>query len=161
MQPSILGSMDPALDEIRLGAWKSFLRSYRALIDVLEDELRCAQGLPLTWFDVLAQLHGSPGHRLRMKDLADSIVLSKSGLTRVMDRMVAAGLVARESCTWDRRSYEAVLTPEGERAFEQAATVHLDGIRRHFSSRLSDDEALALAQTLGKLLHPAPTPSWQ
>jgi DNA-binding MarR family transcriptional regulator len=96
-----------------------------------------------------------------MKDLAASIVLSKSGLTRVVDRMVGAGLLTRESCPSDRRGYEAVLTPEGERAFEEAYPVHLEGIRRHFSSHLSDEEAQALAKSLRKLLHPAPTASWR
>ncbi len=126
-------------------------------MNVLEDELKCARGLPLTWFDVLAQLHDAPGNRLRMKELADSIMLSKSGLTRVVDRMVGADLVGRESCPSDRRGYEAVLTATGRKAFEEAHPVHLEGIERHFSCHFSDDEAQALSQALAKLLHPAPT----
>ncbi len=148
--------MDRGSDGPQLEAWRAYLSGYRAVLDVLEDELKCARGLPLTWYDVLAQLHDTPGHRLRMKDLADSIMLSKSGLTRVVDRMVGADLVARESCPSDRRGYEAVLTPAGRRAFEEAYPVHLEGIERHFSRYFSDAEARALSQALMKLLHPGP-----
>ena len=155
-QPSYHGDMDPVRDGPQLEAWRAFLSGYRAVLDVLADELKCARGLPLTWFDVLAQLNDAPGHRLRMKDLADSIMLSKSGLTRVVDRMVGADLVARESCPSDRRGYEAVLTRVGRRAFEEAYPVHLEGIERHFSRYFSDAEARALSQSLIKLLHPGP-----
>lgn len=148
--------MDSPSDGPRLEAWKAFLSSYRAVIDVLEDELKCAQGLALTWFDVLAQLHNAPGNRLRMKELAGSIMLSKSGLTRVVDRLVEAGLVVRESCPSDRRGYEAVLTPDGRRTFEAAFPAHLEGIERHFSRHFSDDEARDLGRALTKLLHPGP-----
>ncbi|CAN5546820.1 MarR family transcriptional regulator [soil metagenome] len=148
--------MDPGRDGPQLEAWRAFLSGYRAVLDVLEDELKCARGLPLTWYDVLAQLNDTPGHRLRMKDLADSIMLSKSGLTRVVDRMVGADLVARESCPSDRRGYEAVLTPAGRRAFDEAYPVHLEGIERHFSRYFSDAEARTLSQALMKLLHPGP-----
>ncbi|MGI8521518.1 MAG: MarR family winged helix-turn-helix transcriptional regulator [Actinomycetota bacterium] len=148
--------MDPGRDGPQLEAWRAFLSGYRAVLDVLEDELKCARGLPLTWYDVLAQLNDTPGHRLRMKDLADSIMLSKSGLTRVVDRMVGADLVARESCPSDRRGYEAVLTPAGRRAFDEADPVHLEGIERHFSRYFSDAEARTLSQALMKLLHPGP-----
>lgn len=155
-QQSYPGKVDTASDGPRLEAWRAFLGSYRAVIDVLEDELKCAQGLPLTWYDVLAQLHDAPHNRLRMKELAGSIMLSKSGLTRVVDRLVDAGLVVRESCPSDRRGYEAVLTPAGRRTFEEAHPAHLEGIERHFSRYFSDDEASALSQALTKLLHPAP-----
>jgi DNA-binding MarR family transcriptional regulator len=126
------------------------------VVDVLEDELKCARGLPLTWYDVLAQLHNAPGNRLRMKELAGSIMLSKSGLTRVVDRMMGADLVAREACPSDRRGYEAVLTAAGRQAFEEAYPVHLEGIQRHFSRHLTEDEARVLSTTLAKLLHPGP-----
>lgn len=155
-QPSYHGGVNPLSDGPQLEAWRAFLSGYRALIDVLEDELKCAQGLPLTWYDVLAQLHDAPGNRLRMKELAGSIMLSKSGLTRVVDRLVGADLVARESCPSDRRGYEAVLTSAGRQAFEGAFPVHLEGIERHFSRHLTDDEARALSRTLAKLMNPAP-----
>jgi DNA-binding MarR family transcriptional regulator len=148
--------MEVPSDDPGLEAWRAFLSSYRALIDVLEDELKCARGLPLTWFDVLAQLHSAPGNRLRMTQLANSIMLSKSGLTRLVDRLIDAGLVVRESCPSDRRGYEAVLTPDGRQAFEEAYPAHLEGIERHFSRHFSDDEARALSRALTKLLHPAP-----
>ena len=148
--------VNPPSDGPRLEAWRAFLSGYRAVIDVLEDELKCARGLPLTWFDVLAQLHAAPQNRLRMKELAGSVMLSRSGLTRVVDRMVTADLVAREACPSDRRGYEAVLTAAGRQAFEEAYPVHLEGIQRHFSRHLTEDEARALSTTLAKLLHAAP-----
>ena len=155
-QPTYHGGVNSPSNGPQLEAWRAFLTGYRALIDVLEDELKCARGLPLTWFDVLAQLHDAPGNRLRMKELAGSIMLSKSGLTRVIDRLVGADLVARESCPSDRRGYEAVLTAAGRQAFEEALPVHLEGIERHFSRYFSDDEARALSQALTKLMRPAP-----
>ena len=155
-QLSYPGAVNSPSDGARLEAWRAFLSGYRAVIDVLEDELKCARGLPLTWFDVLAQLHNAPGNRLRMKELAGSIMLSKSGLTRVVDRMVGADLVAREACPSDRRGYEAVLTVAGRQAFEEAYPVHLEGIQRHFSRHLTEDEARVLSTTLAKLRRAAP-----
>jgi DNA-binding MarR family transcriptional regulator len=139
---------DQAGESPKLGAWLAFLTSYRAVMDRLEEELEAERGLPLTWFDVLVQL-ARAGGRLRMNQLAASLVLSKSGLTRRIDRMEKAGYVARESSCSDRRGAYAVLTDAGREALEAAQPVHLRGIREHFSRHLSDAEACTLEKALG------------
>jgi DNA-binding MarR family transcriptional regulator len=141
-------------DDERLIAWKLFLESYRRVLDTLDYELRTERGMPLTWYDVLVQLFRAPEHRLRMNDLAGRILLSKSGLTRLIDRMVEAGLVERVSSSNDRRGSFAVLTPQGEQAFREAAPVHLDGIEKHFASRLTAAEARTLIRALEKVRGP-------
>ncbi|MDQ4058636.1 MAG: MarR family transcriptional regulator [Actinomycetota bacterium] len=144
----------------QLSAWRLFLQTYRRVLDRLEDELQGQQGLSLTWYDVLIQLYKAPEHRLRMNDLAGSVLLSKSGLTRLIDRMEKAGLVERASCPSDRRGWFAVLTPRGEEVFKAAAPVHLDGIARHFANHLSGDEARALIDAFERILEAQgrPTP---
>jgi DNA-binding MarR family transcriptional regulator len=132
----------PGADE--LAAWRAFLVGYRSLADVLEAELRAATGLNLARYDVLLHLSEAPGTSLRMTDLAAAVLLSKSGLTRLVDRMCAEGLVARARDDADRRSFVVSLTATGARALRRAAPVHLQGIQRHFAGRLEPGEALAL-----------------
>jgi DNA-binding MarR family transcriptional regulator len=127
-------------DEHRLAAWRSFLHGHLVLTGVLEREMEAETGLPLTWYDVLLNLNAAGG-RLRMQELARSIVLSKSGLTRLVDRMVAAGYLCREPAEGDRRGLLAVLTPEGKEALRRAAPIHLRGIEEHFGRHVSDEEA--------------------
>ena len=141
----------------KLRAWLAFLTSYRMVMDRLEEELEAERGLALTWFDVLAQL-ARAGGRLRMNQLAASLVLSKSGLTRRIDRMERAGYVARESSCSDRRGAYAVLTEAGREALEAAQPVHLTGIREHFSRYLSDAEARTLEKALGLIADAATRP---
>jgi len=132
-------------------AWRQYLESYRRVIDALDDELRAQRGLSLVFYDVLVQLYRAPERRLRMNLLAGSVLLSKSGLTRLIDRMEAEGLVERCSCPGDRRGSYAVLTPRGEQVFTDAAPVHLEGIERHFTSHLSSREAKALVSAFEKI----------
>ena len=127
-------------DEDVLAAWRSFLHGHLVLTGVLEREMEAETGLPLTWYDVLLNLNEAGG-RLRMQELARSIVLSKSGLTRLVDRMVAAGYVCREPAEGDRRGLLAVLTPAGKDALRAAAPVHLRGIEQHFGRHVSPEEA--------------------
>jgi DNA-binding MarR family transcriptional regulator len=142
------------LSDQQLDAWKAFLRAQAELISTLDRELQAEQGLPLTFFDVLAQL-SQAGGRLRMSELADAVLLSRSGVTRVVDRMERAGLVRREACSTDRRSLYAALTPEGKRVLTQARPAHLRGVAEHFARHLSDDEAKTLTAALGRM---APSP---
>jgi DNA-binding MarR family transcriptional regulator len=142
---------DPPLSDQQFEAWKAFLRAQAGLIRTLDRELVAEQGLPITFFDVLAQLSRAGG-RLRMSKLADAVLLSRSGVTRLVDRMVRAGLVRREQCPEDRRSLYATLTPKGERALAEALPVHFRGIAHHFGRHLSDEEAKALAAALGRML---------
>ena len=142
-------------EEDRLAVWAAFLRAHSVLTASLERELVAERGLSLAWYEVLLQLRRAGGE-LRMQELARSVLLSKSGLTRLVDRMEAAGLVARRSCPTDRRGTFVTLTDEGRRAFRAAAPVHLRGIEEHFTSRLDDDDRRALAAVLDKLAGPQP-----
>lgn len=153
--------MEP--DDQKVAAWRSFLHAHLALTDVLERELLAETGLPLTWYDVLVNLHAAGG-RLRMQELASRVVLSKSGLTRLVDRMATAGYVCREPAEGDRRGLLAVMTAEGDRVLDEAAPVHLRGIAEHFGRHVSDEEAavvLAVFERLRAALgHDGAPPPW-
>ena len=127
------------------------LRTVGSLLKTFEGELQDAVGLPLAWYDVLIQLSSVTGGRLRMQALADSVVLSRSGLTRLIDRMEKAGLVTREHSTEDRRGYYAVLTEEGLRAFLGAKPVHERGIYEHFTRYLEEEDARAVVAAFTKV----------
>ena len=144
----------PELSDQQFEAWKAFIRAQADVINTLSRELEAEQGLPLTFYDVLVQL-SIAGGRLRMSELADAVVLSRSGVTRLVDRMVRAGLVRREDCPEDRRSLYAALTPEGTRALKRARPFHLRGVAEHFGRHLSDEEAKTIAAALGRI---APSP---
>jgi len=138
-------------EEERLAAWRAFLRAHATVVDRLDRELQDEQGLPLTWYEVLLHLQRAPDHRLRLSGLAERLVLSRSGLTRLMDRMVAAELIERQVCPTDRRGAFAVLTQEGAARLRQASPVHLRGVREHFAGLLTDGEAAAIRTGLEKV----------
>jgi DNA-binding MarR family transcriptional regulator len=142
---------NPQLSDDQLEAWRAFLRAQSELIRTLDRELDTEQGLPITFFDVLAQLTQAGG-RLRMSELADAVLLSRSGVTRLVDRMERVGLVKREHCPTDRRAMYATVTPAGKRALAKARPVHLRGVAEHFARHLSDDEAKTLAAALGRMV---------
>src|SRR2546421_4645339 len=125
----------------RLNAWHAFLTSHRALETILSRELESACGLSLAWFDVLAQLSMAPDQRLTMTHLARAILFSKSGLTRLVDRMEEAGLVQRLARPGDRRSLHIALTDVGEEKYRQALPIHLEHVNRHFAAYIEDGEA--------------------
>ena len=131
-----------------MAAWRAFLTAHARVTGLLEDELENERSLPLSWYDVLLQLKEAPDDRLRMSDLAGAVLLSKSGLTRLVDRMCAAGLTARSADVEDRRGRWVSLTPEGRARLRKAAPVHLRGVAEHFTSQLSEDEARMLAAAL-------------
>ncbi len=135
----------------RFNAWHAFLVAHAALEPILNRELEAACGLPLRWFDVLTQLHLTPHKRLSMTELANAVLLSKSGLTRLVDRIEEAGLVQRAAAPGDRRSLLIVLTPSGEKTLKRAAPIHEDGIRRHFAAYILDNEAAAVEAALGRI----------
>lgn len=139
------------LDPTEMAAWRGFLAAYRRVVDRLSAELRDAEDLPLAWFDVLVQLSEADGHALRMLELADAVLLSKSGLSRLVDRMEAAGLVRRESCEGDARGVRAVLTEAGARRLQGAVPTHVRGVREHFVDVLDPDEAEVLATALERV----------
>ena len=143
--------MDNACDG-RHFAWPLFLRTYGVLVDRLGAELQAERNLPLAWFDVLAQLQGAPDGKMRMQDLADSVLLSKSGLTRLVDRMAKDGLLDRTACAVDRRVVYATITSKGRREFQKAAPIAARGVREHFASQLTRAEEKALASAFRKIL---------
>ena len=142
-------------DDERLSTWVSLLEAHAVLMDKLERELTAAGGPPLAFYDVMVQLQDAPDHRLTMKQLADAVLLSKSGVTRLVDRMMAAGYVTRDSCATDRRVVYAKLTSKGLNAFKKAMPKHLGDIERSFSRHLTDTEARTLRNVFEKLLEAA------
>jgi DNA-binding MarR family transcriptional regulator len=135
-----------------LAAWRGFLRAHAQLTKELDAELTAERSLPLSHYDVLTVLDGAPGARLRMRDLADSVVLSRSGLTRLVDRLVRDGLVEREDCESDARGAYAVLLPAGRERLLDARPVHQAGIRKRFLRRLSPEEQDLMAACWEKLM---------
>jgi DNA-binding MarR family transcriptional regulator len=136
-------------DEVR--AWGGFLTTHARIVRELDEELRAAHDMPLGTFDVLINLAAAPDGMLRMRDLADAVVLSRSGLTRQVDRLVREGLVERRRCGEDARGAWAVLTPKGRRAYAEAKPTHFDGVRRRFLSALEDPELARLGDVWDKL----------
>jgi DNA-binding MarR family transcriptional regulator len=140
----------------RLAVWAAFLRAHSTVLAKLERELQDERDLPLTWYDVLFQLSAADAE-LRMQELARSVLLSKSGLTRLVDRMEAAGLVARRTCDADRRGTWVGLTEQGRATLRRAAPIHLRGVGEHFTDRLDEADLAALKTALEKVLgEPAP-----
>jgi DNA-binding MarR family transcriptional regulator len=140
-----------AFDDDRLTEIGLLFEAHNALASRLERHLETELGLPASWFEVLLRLARTPEHRLRMTDLAAQTTLSTSGLTRLVDRVEAAGLVRREQCATDRRVAYAVLTDDGLARIRAAAPAHLDEVQQHFTSVLTDDERAALTAILRKL----------
>jgi DNA-binding MarR family transcriptional regulator len=128
------------LDEDELAAWRGLFRAHAHLTRTLDTDLVSAHGLPLTSYEVLLYLADSPDGRLRMSELADSVLLSRSGLTRLVDRLERQQLLRRESCSSDRRGSYATITQRGRALFDRARVTHLEGVRRRFLSHLSEDE---------------------
>ncbi len=138
---------DPDLDD-----WRTFLRAHALLSRRLDEELRAEQGMSLAEYDALVQLAATPGRRLRMNALADRVLLSRSGITRLVDRLVADGLVCRTQCPSDARGAEAVLTDAGVDRLRTASATHLRGVERYFLEPLSAAELKGLGRSLARLV---------
>jgi DNA-binding MarR family transcriptional regulator len=121
-------------------AWRSFLRAHARLVRVLEAELVANHPVTLGGYDVLVQLAEAPGHRLRMAELADAVLLSRSGVTRLVDRLEVAGMVTRERYESDGRGVVAVITTKGLDTLREAARTHLAGVMRHFVEHFGPEE---------------------
>ncbi len=133
-----------------LRAWRVFFECALALPDILDAELQAAGGVSFRWYDVLVQLEEA-GQGVPMNEIASRILASKSGLTRVIDRMEDAGLVRRERPPDDRRVVLVSATPEGLEALARSRVVHRDGIRRHFTEHLTERELARLQTMLQKV----------
>ena len=144
------------LNERELAAWRGMLRVHSRMVAVLDAELDREHGLPLSSYEVLLQLAEAPAHELRMGELADRLLLSRSGLTRMVDRLCREGLLERASCEDDRRGSYARLTKKGVRRFERARPTHLRGVREHYLSQLDEAEQEALGEAFERLIAGSP-----
>lgn len=145
------------LDETELAAWQAFLRASIRLMDRLDAELD-GHGLSLADYEILVNLSDEPAGELRMTELAARTLVSRSGLTRRLDRLVESGLVERRNCPTDRRGVFAVLTEDGRERLRIAAPTHVEGVRRHFISQLEGQDLVALAASLNAVVQSAVSP---
>jgi DNA-binding MarR family transcriptional regulator len=141
------------LDRHELAAWRGMLRVHSDMTRVLDAELTHRHGLPLTSYEVLLFLADSPDGRMRMSELADSVLLSRSGLTRLVDRLERDGLLEREQCEDDARGYFAAITDRGRALFTEARRTHLAGVRERFLSRFSRDDLRTLGELWDRVSH--------
>jgi DNA-binding MarR family transcriptional regulator len=144
------------LKPAELRAWRAFLNAQATLLRRLEAELVAGEGMTLAEYDVLVQLGLAPEQRLRMNELSEQVRLSPSGITRLVDRLVRAGLVKRGPCASDRRVTWAILTPAGHARLRRASPLHLRGVREHFARRLSPTQLEELASALEPLAQDRP-----
>jgi DNA-binding MarR family transcriptional regulator len=145
------------LTQSELASWRGFLRVHAALERELDAELIAAHSLPLSSYEVLLTVADAPDERMRMSEIADSVLLSRSGVTRLVDRLERDGLVERVPCEDDARGQYAVLTARGRAAFDAARATHLAGVRRRFLERFDADELGDLARYWERLVPGATT----
>jgi DNA-binding MarR family transcriptional regulator len=140
------------LNPDELSAWKGMLAAHSRLTARLDAELERDHGLGLTAYEVLMNLSDAPDGRMRMSELADRLLVSRSGITRLADRLVTRGLIERERCSDDGRGFNAQLTTKGRAAVNAARPDHLAAVRRIFLSQLNRGEIEALGEIWRRLL---------
>ena len=140
------------LNARELRAWRGLLKAHTTLVKALDAEMVAAHGLGVTSYEVLTYLAESHDGKMRMHDLASSVLLSRSGLTRLVDRLEREGLICRTACDSDARGAYAVITAPGRAKLDAAQGTHLAGVRRHFLAILDDDELDVLADVWDRLL---------
>ena len=145
--PDVTKVLDPTVAR----GWIALLTAYGRVTRALSAELMDASGMSLADFDVLAQLARSEGYALRMSELADAVLISKSGLTRRIDRLAISGWVTRRRCTEDGRVHWATLTPLGVRTFKAVAPAHLAAVAERFGAALPASEMERLTRDLWKI----------
>ena len=141
----------PQLPAPQLNAWKALLRAHATAVGRIEANLVASGNIPLVEYDVLLELNNAIGGTLRMAELANRVVLSRSGLTRLVERLEKLGYLRREATLTDRRGTQAVLTEAGRAALKVAWPVYAEGIREAFARYLREDEAQQLAVWLGRI----------
>lgn len=132
-------------------AWRMLLLAHAGAVRAIEEDVG-HHGIPLTWYDVLLELNGARGRRLRMQELSDRVVLSRTRVSRLVDEMARRGLVVKQPDDTDRRSTWAVITDEGRAALRRTAPVYLAGIREHFGQYLMAAELRSVARALSKVV---------
>jgi DNA-binding MarR family transcriptional regulator len=144
--------VDEGLEQRRNVCWRNFLTARAAAVDRIEDDLAAAEVLPLSWYDVLLALYEAPDHRLRMHELARAILVTRGGLTRLVARIEAAGLLRREPDPADKRGLYASLTSEGLQALRTTWPSYARAIAEHFGRHLTDEEVEVLDRALCRVL---------
>lgn len=144
--------MAERLTDTEYDAWLSFLRAHHRVLRQLDEEMLKEHRLPLGSYEVLLFLYRQPGRCMKMSDLARAVLLSPSGLTRLVDRLARDGLVERHRAAGDARSIHAHLTPLGLQRFRVAARTHVRGIRQHFTARLSPEQLAGLTEAMGAVI---------
>jgi DNA-binding MarR family transcriptional regulator len=142
------------LTDTEMRAWQALLHAHHDVVEGLDRELREAHGITFAEYDVLLRLGRAPERALRMSDLAERVLLSPSGVTRLVDRLAARGLLERRTEPTDGRVALASVTTEGSRLLRRAARTHLRGIREHFTSRLTEVQLHAVAAGLEEVAGP-------
>ncbi len=132
-------------------AWRSLLVAHSRVNHRLEADLRARVGMNLGWYEVLLQLARAPEQRLRMNEIADGMILSRSAATRLVDRLERHGLVERAVCDADRRGMEVSLTDLGRTRFIEAGRLHLRGIQEYFGDHCTADELAILTTVLNRV----------
>ncbi len=156
----VVGRASNWRDEPGIAAWSAFLRAHAAAVRRIDLEVRRRGGLPLAWYDVLLELNAAPERRLRMQDLGNAVVLSRTRVSRIVDELVDAKLVSREPNPDDRRSAYATITGEGRARLRKAAPVYLDAIRTHFVAALDPRHVSAVHAAMSAVLeHDARQPA--
>jgi DNA-binding MarR family transcriptional regulator len=144
-------SSQPSRQRPGLDAWVGFLRGHAALTRALNADLVNTHGLTINDYEVLLHLAGADEHRLRRVDLAERLVLTASGITRLLDGLERAGYVRKAQCASDARVTYAVITDAGFEKLREASKTHVAGVYELFESRYSEDELTTLAELLGRL----------
>ena len=119
---------------------RAFIEAYSSIMRNLEQVTEDEHGVALTWFDVLVHLEEAPDNRLRLGELAESVILTRSGITRFVARMVEVGLIRREPCPGDRRGYFGVLTQEGKDTLVRVGPSHSQKVREVFLRHVKLEE---------------------
>jgi DNA-binding MarR family transcriptional regulator len=146
-------AISEADQQTHLKMWRSFLEARSTVVKHLERRMQEQHGLPLAWWDVLQQLADGPDGRLRMGELAESVLLTRSGITRLVDRMIGDGLVAREPCPGDRRGYFAVITEKGLDTIEKVGPDYSKDAWEVFLGHVTQEEAVLLGQVFNRVLN--------
>jgi len=141
--------------DTRLAPWRAFLLAHARVVRRLDEELRAEHDLTIGEYDALLTIAQAPERRIRMRQLADEVILSKSGVTRLIDRLVDDGLVERSACVADARGAEAVLTERGLARLHAASRTHLRGIDEHFLAILDRADLAVIERTLSTVAQKA------
>ena len=144
----------PSVSILLLSAWAALLRTHAALVPQLDRTVQRKVGLPLSWYDVLLELAAAPGRRLRMTELGERVVLSRTRVSRIVDELVEAGLACREENATDKRSAYARLTEAGLSRYREAAPHYLRAIEEQFAASLTDSQLRCVASALSRVAPP-------